>query len=166
VPGVTGTLACSPTSCNKRCSEFYRLNVVVKSLTPLLRIREFPGSNFGPETGYPDWRFSWFSSVPSGKCCDSTLKLGHDSFLPRPFKYTIYVGPYHPFIRLYINLITEKASLNKQQTEFSVASLLKPSVHWKVGFWLYTQISCRCLDIVMKYGYYSHTSAVQHLLCA
>jgi hypothetical protein len=41
-------------------------NVVVEWLTFLLHIKEVPGSNFGPETGYPDWVFSWFSSVPSG----------------------------------------------------------------------------------------------------
>jgi hypothetical protein len=32
-----------------------------------------PFSNFGPETGYPDWRFSWFFSVPPDECQDSTL---------------------------------------------------------------------------------------------
>jgi hypothetical protein len=31
-----------------------KLNVVVEWLTLLLRIRGFPVSNFGPETGYPD----------------------------------------------------------------------------------------------------------------
>jgi hypothetical protein len=29
-------------------------NVVVEWLTPLLHIRDVPGSNLGPETGYPD----------------------------------------------------------------------------------------------------------------
>jgi len=29
-------------------------NVVIEWLTILLRIREVPGSNLGPETGYPD----------------------------------------------------------------------------------------------------------------
>jgi hypothetical protein len=29
-------------------------NVVVKWLTLVLRIRDVPGSNLGPETGYPD----------------------------------------------------------------------------------------------------------------
>jgi hypothetical protein len=27
----------------------------------------------GPDTGYPDWGVSWFSSIPTGKCRDSTL---------------------------------------------------------------------------------------------
>jgi hypothetical protein len=31
-----------------------KLNDVVKQLTLLLRIRDIPGSNLGPETGYPD----------------------------------------------------------------------------------------------------------------
>jgi hypothetical protein len=30
-------------------------NVVVDSLTFLLRIREVPSSNLSPKTGYPDW---------------------------------------------------------------------------------------------------------------
>jgi hypothetical protein len=30
-------------------------NVVVEWLAFLLRIREIPGSNLGPETGCPDW---------------------------------------------------------------------------------------------------------------
>jgi hypothetical protein len=30
----------------------------------------------GPETGYPDWRLSWPSSVPPSKCWDSTSELG------------------------------------------------------------------------------------------
>jgi hypothetical protein len=34
--------------------------VVVKWLTILLRIREVPDSNTGPQTGYPDWRFRGF----------------------------------------------------------------------------------------------------------
>jgi hypothetical protein len=33
---------------------------MVKWLKLLLRIREVPGSNLGPKTGYPDWRFSRF----------------------------------------------------------------------------------------------------------
>jgi hypothetical protein len=39
------------------------LNVVVKWLIFLHHIREVPGSNLGPETGYPDLSFSWFASV-------------------------------------------------------------------------------------------------------
>jgi hypothetical protein len=31
------------------------------------------GWHLGPETGYPDWGFSWFSLVPPVKCRDSTL---------------------------------------------------------------------------------------------
>jgi hypothetical protein len=33
--------------------------------------REVSGSSLGPETGYPDWGLSWFSSVPPGKHRDS-----------------------------------------------------------------------------------------------
>jgi hypothetical protein len=30
------------------------------------------------EIRYPDWGFSWFSSVPTGECWDSNSKLGHN----------------------------------------------------------------------------------------
>jgi hypothetical protein len=52
-------------------TQLYR-NVVVKWLTLMLRIREFPGSNLGPKTGYSDRAFV-LSSVPLAKCRDSTL---------------------------------------------------------------------------------------------
>jgi hypothetical protein len=48
---------------------------VVEWLTLLLRIREVPGSNLDPETGYPDLGFSCFFSVSPGKCRDS---IGHN----------------------------------------------------------------------------------------
>jgi hypothetical protein len=70
-------------------------NVVVKWLTLMLHIRELPDSNPGPDTGYPDWGFSWFFSVPPGECPDSTLKFGHDRLLPDPFQFTIYLSPHH-----------------------------------------------------------------------
>jgi hypothetical protein len=81
-------------------------NVVVEWLTHLLRIREVPGSNFGPETGYPDWGFSRFFSISPE---NSTLKLVHDCFLPRHFQFII---TYRPFIWRYIVLVAERASLN------------------------------------------------------
>jgi hypothetical protein len=34
---------------------------------------ECPSSNLGPKTCYPHCGFSWFSSVPPGKCQDKTL---------------------------------------------------------------------------------------------
>jgi hypothetical protein len=34
---------------------------------------EISGSNLGQATDYPDLRILWFSSVPPGKCMDSTL---------------------------------------------------------------------------------------------
>jgi hypothetical protein len=69
--------------------------VVVERLTLLLRIREVPGSNFGPETDYLDWGFS---SVPVGKCRNIDLKVGHDHFqILSNSSFT-----YRPFIRRYI----------------------------------------------------------------
>jgi hypothetical protein len=43
------------------------INVAVRWLAVLLRIREVPGSNLVPETGCPDWGSSWFSSVSTIK---------------------------------------------------------------------------------------------------
>jgi hypothetical protein len=34
------------------------------------------------------------SSDLSGKCQDSTLKLGHDRLLPNPFQFIIHLSPY------------------------------------------------------------------------
>jgi hypothetical protein len=54
-------------------SELLQPNVVVEWLTLLLGIQEVPGSNLGPETGYPYWGFSWLFSVCPGKSRDSIL---------------------------------------------------------------------------------------------
>jgi hypothetical protein len=43
------------------------LNIVVEWLTFLTRICEVPGSNRGPETGYPALRFTWSSLVLPGE---------------------------------------------------------------------------------------------------
>jgi hypothetical protein len=37
---------------------FKKINVMVEWLTFLLRTREIPGSNLGPETSFPDYGFS------------------------------------------------------------------------------------------------------------
>jgi hypothetical protein len=47
--------------------------------------------------GYPEV-LRGFSQSPPGKCRDSTLKLGHDRFLPNFFHPSF---AYHPFIRRY-----------------------------------------------------------------
>jgi hypothetical protein len=58
-------------------------------------IREVAGSNLSPDTSYPDWGCSWFSSVPPGEYQDSTLELGHDRFLQNPFQFIIHLLPIH-----------------------------------------------------------------------
>jgi hypothetical protein len=70
-------------------------NVVVEWLILLLCIREVPESNLGLETGYPGWKFSSFSSVPPGKFRYSTLKLGHDRFLPHRLQFIIHLTSFH-----------------------------------------------------------------------
>jgi hypothetical protein len=43
------------------------------------------------------WGFSWFTSVPTGKCRDSkpTFKLGYNQFLLHLFQLTIHVSPFN-----------------------------------------------------------------------
>jgi hypothetical protein len=56
----------------------------------------FSGAHGFPTTGYPDLGFPWFISVLPGEFRDSTLKLGHDLFLPNPFQFIIiHLLPYH-----------------------------------------------------------------------
>jgi hypothetical protein len=69
-----------------------------------------PRFKFRPGDRLSWLRFSWFSSVPPGKCRDSTLKLGHDRFLPHPFQCFIHLSSFHSTL---IVLVAEKASLNK-----------------------------------------------------
>jgi hypothetical protein len=88
-------------------------NVVVEWFTLLLRVQEVPGSNLDPETGYPDWGFSWFSSVHAGECRGSTLKLGHDRFLPNSIKFIIYFSLFHSTL---YSPIYWKSLLNKIQS--------------------------------------------------
>jgi hypothetical protein len=60
-------------------------------------IWEVRGSNLGPETGYNDRNFSWFSSIPPGTCRDSTLIRPY-RFLPY-FSFSL-LSINHPVIRL------------------------------------------------------------------
>jgi hypothetical protein len=94
----------------KRCwpsAEFVQVcrNVVVEWLAFLLCIREVPGSNLGPETGYPDSVFVGFSA-PLGKfTLNWTTAASFQILIISSFIY-------HPFIRRCIVCVTEKASLN------------------------------------------------------
>jgi hypothetical protein len=85
-------------------------DVMVEWLALLLRIREVPGSNLGPETDYPDWGFSWFSSVFPGKCRDSTLNYATTA----------------SFHILFNSLFTIILSFDAVQSELLKASLNKP----------------------------------------
>jgi hypothetical protein len=38
--------------------------------------------------------YSWFFSVPSGKCRFISLKLGHNNFLPNPFQSIVNLSPF------------------------------------------------------------------------
>jgi hypothetical protein len=58
------------------CSDFPEKKVLPSgalawvNITRLLCILEVAGSNFGLETGYTDWWFSWFFSVLPVEFCD------------------------------------------------------------------------------------------------
>jgi hypothetical protein len=60
-----------------------------KCVALLLRIREVLSSYLSPETGYPDWGFSWFFS-PSRQILGLYLKLCHNHFLPDVFQKIIH----------------------------------------------------------------------------
>jgi hypothetical protein len=75
--------------------------------TPAL-YSEYPGSNLC-NCDWLSWCFSWFSSVPLSKCRNSTLKLGHDRFLPSHNSSSIVTSS----STLY-SLVTEKESGNNQ----------------------------------------------------
>jgi hypothetical protein len=64
---------------NKRIPSTVGYITAKRNVTVLLiRTREVPFSNLGPETGWP-WDLSSFSLVPPGKYGDSTLNLLLDS---------------------------------------------------------------------------------------
>jgi hypothetical protein len=84
-------------------------NVLAECLILQLRIRKFPGSNLGPETGYPELSFPLFSSVPPGEWMGQYLKLGYDRFLPNPYKFIINLSPFYSTL---YSLSYWKASLN------------------------------------------------------
>jgi hypothetical protein len=64
---------------------------VFQWLTFLLRIREVPGQNLGPETGYPDWDLGGFHHSLQANA--EGLKLGHDHFQILPNSSFTY----HPY---------------------------------------------------------------------
>jgi hypothetical protein len=72
---------------------------------------EVPGLNLCPSYQLSWLKFLWFSSIPPDECMDSTLKLGHDRFLPNPFQFNIIHSYITPSSMLY-NLVTVKVSYN------------------------------------------------------
>jgi hypothetical protein len=73
----------------------------VEWLTLLLHIREVPSSSLGWDTGYPNWDFSWFFSVPPSKVRDSALNLATTASVLKSFQFTIHLSP------LYLKLQSE-----------------------------------------------------------
>jgi hypothetical protein len=67
--------------------------VVIEWLALLLRIREFPRSNLGPETGFTNWSVR---GVPQSlqEMPGLHIKLIHYHFLPRPFQFIIHLSPF------------------------------------------------------------------------
>jgi hypothetical protein len=61
-----------------------------------------------PGDVYPDWGFSFFSSVAPGIRQDTTLKLGRDSFFPIYHSLTILTF-YSSIISAYFILIVQSS---------------------------------------------------------
>jgi hypothetical protein len=55
-------------------------NVAVSWSALILHIREVPGSNIGPKSGYPEVLVVFLS--PSRLMLEKYFQLGHDIFLP------------------------------------------------------------------------------------
>jgi hypothetical protein len=55
-------------------------------------------------TDYPDWGFSWLSSVPPVKYLDSIFKLEYVRFLPHHYHFIINI--IQPFDTIYFELLT------------------------------------------------------------
>jgi hypothetical protein len=62
-------------------------------------IREVPVLNLGRDTDCPDWGFSSFSSVPSGKCRDSTFSYG--TITSFPFHYSLSFSHWTQYIPIF-----------------------------------------------------------------
>jgi hypothetical protein len=67
-------------------------------LTILLRFREVPGSNIGPETGHPEVCVILLS--PYRQMPRKYLKLGHDRFLSHSFQFIIHLSFHVTLFRL------------------------------------------------------------------
>jgi hypothetical protein len=138
------------------CISGIRPTVVVEWLTILRRIREVRGSNIGPETGCPAWRYPWFSSVPPPKYWDCTLKTGHNRFLLNTFQFIIYLSPLYSMLH---SLRSENASLNKLQMNkintqkssdsYPIANYLYWCGHHQVGITIHLSLDFRFLHCMV-----------------
>jgi hypothetical protein len=68
-------------------------NVVVESWKLLIRILEVRVQILARRQ--PDRCFFVVFLSPTRRIPDSTLKLGHDRFLPNPFQFIIHLSPFH-----------------------------------------------------------------------
>jgi hypothetical protein len=64
----------------------------------MLRSRDVPELNLGPEANYTD-RFSWFSSFNPGTCPELVTEISHDRFLHYPFQFMIHCSSSHSLRR-------------------------------------------------------------------
>jgi hypothetical protein len=90
-------------------------NVMVECLTSLLRIREVQ-FQISARTPAIVTEVSVVFLSQSRQMPGQYLKLQHDRFLPLPFKFIIHLSLLHS--TLYSLQVTEKASLNKQVTQY------------------------------------------------
>jgi hypothetical protein len=88
------------------------LNVTTEWLPLLPRIQKVPGWNLGPDTGYPDWSFLWFSSVSRGIYRCSASNVGHD----RPIHYLLFILSFDRFSSVLLTASLSKLYMNVQLT--------------------------------------------------
>jgi hypothetical protein len=76
-----GMLSVDSLTCSCYCTDHWLVcwswwrNDDERTVTPLTNILEMPSSSLGQGANYLHRDFSWFSSVPSGKCWDNTVSF-------------------------------------------------------------------------------------------
>jgi hypothetical protein len=99
----------------------YTPNVVVEWLT-LLRIREVPRSDLGPEDDYPEWEVSWHSSVTPGKSRDNALnQVMIASSTSFPIHHSISILS---FDAVYFELLEKRRQINYKQANKHMGRVL------------------------------------------
>jgi hypothetical protein len=96
--------------------------------------------------GYPDRFFLWFYSVLPGKYRESSLKLGHDRFLPDSSQFiVIHLSPYHRRYVVKLFVIRTSCSSSKRFASYLGGSEFKTrtGLYW-LRFMVFLSSSWKC----------------------